>query len=33
MGWPTIERLGTHLDVVNRPDRVARALTDLLAPP
>jgi hypothetical protein len=32
MGWPTIERLGTHLDVVNHPDRVAQTLTEFLTP-
>lgn len=29
LGWPVIERLGTHLDIVNDPEGVARSLVEL----
>jgi hypothetical protein len=29
LGWPTVELLGAHLDLVNHPDAVAQALTRL----
>jgi pimeloyl-ACP methyl ester carboxylesterase len=30
LGWPTVERLGGHLDIVNDPDGVARAIVELV---
>lgn len=30
MGWPVSRLAGTHLELVNRPDRVASAMVDLL---
>jgi hypothetical protein len=30
LGWPVIERLGTHLDIVNDPDSIARNLVELI---
>jgi pimeloyl-ACP methyl ester carboxylesterase len=29
LGWPTIERLGSHLDIVNHPTAIARDLLEL----
>lgn len=29
LGWPTLDQIGGHLDIVNRPDRIARALITL----
>jgi pimeloyl-ACP methyl ester carboxylesterase len=29
LGWPVVERLGTHLDIVNDPESVARDLVAL----
>ena len=29
LGWPTVELLGTHLDLVNRPEAIAQALIRL----
>lgn len=29
LGWPLIERLGGHLDIVNDPDAIARAVIEL----
>jgi len=29
LGWPTVELLGTHLDIVNHPEALAQALTRL----
>jgi hypothetical protein len=29
LGWPTIERLGGHLDIVNHPHDIARAIVEL----
>lgn len=29
LGWPTIERLGSHLDIVNAADPIARSLIEL----
>lgn len=29
LGWPTVERLGGHLDIANDPDSVARAIVAL----
>jgi hypothetical protein len=29
LGWPTVERLGGHLDIVNRPDDIARTILEL----
>jgi hypothetical protein len=31
LGWPTLERLGAHLDVANRPAAIARSVLDLYA--
>jgi hypothetical protein len=33
LGWPTVELLGTHLDVVNHPDAIAHALIGLARQP
>ena len=30
LGWPVIERLGTHLDIVNEPDSTARNILQLV---
>jgi pimeloyl-ACP methyl ester carboxylesterase len=29
LGWPVIERIGAHLDIVNDPDSIARNLVEL----
>lgn len=29
LGWPTRERLGAHLDIVNDPDHIADAIVGL----
>jgi hypothetical protein len=29
LGWPTVERLGGHLDIVNDPDHVAHTILEL----
>jgi pimeloyl-ACP methyl ester carboxylesterase len=29
LGWPTVERLGGHLDIVNDPDEIARTILEL----
>ena len=29
LGWPTLEQLGGHLDIVNRPGSIARTLVNL----
>ncbi len=29
LGWPTIERIGNHLDIVNDADSVAGTIIDL----
>ena len=31
LGWPVVERVGGHLDMVDHPDDVARAIADLAA--
>jgi Alpha/beta hydrolase family len=30
LGWPTVERLGGHLDIVNDPEEIARAVVELI---
>jgi len=29
LGWPTVERLGGHLDIVNDPHGIARTIIEL----
>ncbi len=30
LGWPTVERLGSHLDLVNHPDAIAQSILQVL---
>jgi hypothetical protein len=30
LGWPVIEHLGNHLDIVNHPEALARHLVELV---
>jgi hypothetical protein len=30
LGWPTVERVGGHLDIVNDPDGIARTIVELV---
>jgi hypothetical protein len=32
LGWPTVDRLGGHLDIVNDPDRIAHMIVELIVP-
>ncbi len=31
LGWPVVEELGNHLDIVNHPEPIARRLVDLMS--
>jgi hypothetical protein len=31
LGWPVVERLGNHLDIVNDPQPIARAIVELVS--